>query len=133
LASDRGSGRSSFARAGPFPYHEPFESGGRSGAARGEHTPAGPKQKSGRATQAPALAITASRQPGTRAGTAKAQYPARQQAGHRTRLGFERNLLPFLALQIRDLGRGLSRLLVFPGPAQPSRTNEKGGPDATRP
>src|SRR6516164_1179468 len=133
LASPRRPGWSRFARAGPFPYHEPFESGGRSGAARGEHTPTGPRQASGRATQAPALDLTAPRQPGTRASTTKAQYPARQQAGHRTRLGVERDLLPFLALQIRDLGRSLSRLWVFPRSAQPPRTHEKDGTDATRP
>jgi transposase len=55
------------------------------------------------------------------------------QAGHRTGLGSEGDLLLFLALQIRDLGRRLSRLLVLPGHAQPSGTDEKGGPHAARP
>ena len=85
----------------------------------------GQKQESRPATQAYALALATPRQPGTRAGTAKAQCPARQQTGHRTGLGFEGDLLPFLEVQIRDLGRRLSRLLVLPGHAEPSGTDEK--------
>src|SRR5665811_1188813 len=114
LASHRGPGRGGFARAGSVPYHEPFESGGGSGAPRREHTSAGQKQESRPAAQAYALGITTPRQPGTRAGSAKAQCPAGQQTGHRTGLGFEGDLLLFLEVQIRDLGRWLSRLLVRP-------------------
>jgi transposase len=42
------------------------------------------------------LALTAPRQPRTRAGPAEAQCPAGQQVGHRTRLGFEGNVLLLL-------------------------------------
>jgi hypothetical protein len=133
LESHRGPGRSGIARAGPIPYHEPFESGGGSGAPRREHTPGGQKQESSAAAQAYALAPTTPRQPGAWANPAKAQCPARQQTGHRTGLGLEGDLLLLLEVQIRDLGRRLSRLLVLPGHAEPPGTHEKGGPDAARP
>jgi transposase len=68
-----------------------------------------------------------------RASPAKAKCPARQQTGHRTGLGLEGDLLLFLEVQIRDLGRRLSRLLVLSGHAEPFGTDEKGGPDAARP
>ena len=69
----------------------------------------------------------------TRTSPAKAPCPAGQQAGHRTGLGVEGGLLLFLDVQIRDLGRRLSRLLVLPGHAQPPRTDEKGGAHAAHP
>jgi hypothetical protein len=84
LESYRNPGRSGFARAGSVPYHQLFESGGGSGAPGRKHTPADQKQERGTAAQAYALGITTPLQPGTRAGSAKAQCPARQQAGHRT-------------------------------------------------
>src|ERR1035441_5791146 len=117
LESHRGPGGSGFARAGPIPYHEPFESGGGSGAPGREHAPADQEQESGPAAQAYALGITPPRQSGTGADSAKAQCLARQQAGHRTGLGFERDLRPFLEVQIRDLGWWFSRLLVRSGHA----------------
>ena len=64
---------------------------------------------------------------------AKAECPARQQTGYRTGLGLERDLLPFLEVQVGDLGRSLSRLLVLPCHAEPSGTDEKGGADVARP
>src|ERR1019366_7720393 len=133
LESHRSRGRSGFARAGPIPYHEPFESGGGSGAPRRKHTPGGQKQESSAAAQAYALAPTTPRQLDARASPAKAECPARQQTGHRTGLGLEGDLLLFLEVQIRDLARRLSPILVFPGHAQPSGTDEKGGPNAAPP
>ena len=93
----------------------------------------GKEQESRPAAQAYAVALTPPRQPGAWSGSAKAQCPAGQQAGHRTGLGFEGNLLLFLEVQLRDLGRRFSRLLVLPGHAQPSGTDEAGSPDAARP
>src|ERR1039458_1462835 len=55
--------------------------------ARREHTPGGQKQESSTAAQAYALAPPTPRQSGARASPAKAECPARQQTGHRTRLG----------------------------------------------
>jgi len=117
FASHRGPGGSGFARAGSVSYHQPFEPGGGSGAPGRELTPARAKPESRPAAQAYAVALTPPWQSGTRAGSAKAQCPARQQAGHRTGLGIEGDLLPFLEIQIRDLGRRFSRLLVLPGHA----------------
>src|ERR1039458_1886266 len=101
--------------------------------ARREHTPGGQKQESSTAAQAYALAPPTPRQSGARASPAKAECPARQQTGHRTGLGLEGDLLPFLEVQIRDVGRRLSRLLVLPGHAEPPGADEKGGPHAARP
>jgi hypothetical protein len=81
----------------------------------------------------PFLIVHSPRYPGTRASPAKAPCPAGQQAGHRTGPGIEGDLLVLLALQIRDLGGGLFRLLVLAGYTQPPRTNEKGGLHAARP
>src|SRR5580704_14062344 len=131
-ASHRGPGWSGFARAGSVSYHQPFEPGSGPGAPGRELTPARQKPKSRAAAQAYAVAPATPRQPGTRTGSAKAQCPAGQQAGHRTGLGFERNLRLFLEVQIRDLGWRLSRLLVLPGYAEPSGTDETRGPDAAR-
>src|ERR1017187_576370 len=114
-----------------FPYTTLFRSG--SGAPRREHTPGGQKQESSTAAQAYALAPPTPRQSGARASPAKAECPARQQTGHRTGLGLEGDLLPFLEVQIRDVGRRLSRLLVLPGHAEPPGADEKGGPHAARP
>src|SRR5215813_14371749 len=127
-AGDRGPGGPGPARARSLPYYQPFESGGRSGAPLRVHPFAEPQPASRRATQTYALAITAAPQPGTWAGPPKAQRPAGQQAGHRSRLGLEGDLLPFLVLPIGPLGRCLSRLLVLPRPTQPSAAHEKGGP-----
>lgn len=107
-ASHRRSSRPSLARAGSFPHHQPSESGGRSGAPNGEHTPAGQKQQSRAAAQAYALALTPPREPGTRAGSAKAECSAGLQVGDRTGLGIEGGLLPLLEIQNRTLGRRLS-------------------------
>jgi len=71
--------------------------------------------------------------PSTRASTAKAQRPAHQQTRKRAGLGIEGDLLSILEIQIRDLGWSISRLLVFPGYAQPPRTDETGGPHAAHP
>ena len=117
LESHCGPGWPGVARAGSIPYHQPFESGSGSGAPGREHTPADQEQESGPAAQAYALGITPPRQSGTRADSAKAQCLARQQTGHRTGLGFERDLRPFLEVQIRDLGWWFSRLLVRSGHA----------------
>jgi hypothetical protein len=92
---------------------------------RSEHTPAGQKPESSTAAQAYALAPTTPRQPGTRASSAKAQCPARHQTGHHTGLGIEGDLFPFLEVQIRDLGRRLSRLLVLPGHGEPLEPMKK--------
>jgi hypothetical protein len=67
------------------------------------------------------------------AGPAKAQRTAGQQALDCTGLGVERNLLAFLDLAVRDLGRSVSRLLVLPGDAQPSRGREESRSDAPQP
>src|ERR1035437_6376470 len=102
-------------------------------AAAGAEGPGGQKQESSTAAQAYALAPPTPRQSGARASPAKAECPARQQTGHRTGLGLEGDLLPFLEVQIRDVGRRLSRLLVLPGHAEPPGADEKGGPHAARP
>jgi len=97
------------------------------------YPPADQQQERRAATQAHALALTPPPQPGPRTRSTKARCPACQQVGHGAGLGLEGDLLPFLALQIRHLGRRLSRLLVLPRHAQPTRTHEKGGQDAPRP
>ena len=51
----------------------------------------------------------------------------------RTGLGIEGDLFSLLEVQIRDVGRRLSRLLVFPGHAKPPRADEKGGAYAAYP
>jgi transposase len=68
LERDRRQGRPGVACAGPFPYHDAFEPGGGSGAARREHPTARPPD--GRATQENALETAAQRQPGARPGQA---------------------------------------------------------------
>ncbi len=103
-----GRGRASVAGVGPFPHYDAFESGGGSGAAWRKHTLAGGEPAEGAAPQAHALAATAPGQPSPRAGAKEAPRSAGQQAGHGPGLGVEGNLLPFLGLQIRDLGESLS-------------------------
>src|ERR1019366_959100 len=68
----------------------------------------GGEPAAGAATQAPALAVAAPGQPSPLAGATKTQRAAGQQAGHGTGLGAQGNLLPFLGLQIPDLGGSLS-------------------------
>src|ERR1039458_7670211 len=108
FASDRGPSRASLAGTGPFPYHDAFESGGGSGAARRKHPLPGGEPAEGAAPQAPALAAAAPGQPRPRAGATKTQRAAGQQAGYGTGLGAQGNLLPFLGLPICDLGGSLS-------------------------
>ena len=98
LQGHRGRGRPGLARAGSLPYHDAFEPGGGSGAPGRERAAARPRPGSGAAAQAHALDVAAPRQPGARAGSAKAQRSAGQQAGHGTGLGSQGNLLLFLAL-----------------------------------
>jgi hypothetical protein len=69
------------------------------------------KAESGEA-QAYALVAVASWQPSTGTGPAKAQRSAGQQAGDWPGLGVEGSLCPLLEVQVSDLGRSLSRLLV---------------------
>src|ERR1019366_2416508 len=59
----RGPSRASLAGTGPFPYHDAFESGGGSGAARRKHPLPGGEPAEGAAPQAPALAAAAPGQP----------------------------------------------------------------------
>ena len=99
------------------------------GAAEGERAAPGRRGRSGREAQEDALAVVAPGQPSTRAGPAKAERSSGQQASDGPGLGVEGNLLPFLELQIPDLGRSLSRLLVLPGDAQSSGAAEEGRPN----
>src|ERR1035441_3995555 len=107
-ASHRDRSRASAARVGSFPYHHAFEPGGGSGPPRRERTPAGSEPAARAETEAHALAAAAPGQPGPWTGPTKARRPTGQQAGHGSRLGVEGNLLPLLALQIRDLGWSFS-------------------------
>src|SRR4029077_565740 len=122
----------SVARVGSFPYHHPFESGGGSGPSIGELPLAGDGKGECTAAQAPALAPVAPGQPSARAGTTKTAGAAGQQDGHGTGLGVEGNFLSLLALQVRPLGRSVSRLLVRTRHAQPFGAHEESRPHASR-
>lgn len=89
-------------------FHITTHLNGGSGSPRRERTPAGSEPAASAETEAPALAAAAPRQPGPWTGPTKARRPTGQQAGHGPRLGVEGNLLPLLALQIRDLGWSFS-------------------------
>jgi len=114
IAAQAGQG---FARAGPIPYHEPFESGGGSGAPRRKQHAWGPrtrKQRSGSSTCAgPCYAAAAGC-----AARARQKLNALLASKLATARAWDlkETYLLFLEVQIRDLGRRLSRLLVLSGP-----------------
>src|ERR1035438_9979493 len=86
----------------------PTEPGGGSGPPRREHTPAGAQPAASAQARAHALVAAAPGQSGPWTGPTKTGHPTGQQAGHGPRLGVEGNLLPLLALPIRDLGGSFS-------------------------
>src|SRR5207302_1039393 len=103
------------------------------GAPIGELSFAGGGEGQGRAAQAFALAFVAQSQSCPRQGSAKTGGPAGQQDGHGTGLGVEGNFLSLLDLQVRPLGRSLSRLLDRASHAQPAGAHEESGPDVAHP
>jgi transposase len=73
------------------------------------------------------------RESGTGASPAKTAGAAGQQTGDGTGVGAERDVSTSVALPIPALGQNLSRLLVYPGYAQPLGAHEESGPHAPCP